>query len=55
MLYFEYIWDLTPTTIVPDAELNTDRLGWVTGDMWQVVELNGKKMLVKISKGDNNG
>ena len=58
MLYFDYTWDLTPTTIAPDKELNTDRLGWVHGDIWQVVELNGNKILVKMTKtekGDNNG
>jgi len=49
MLYIDYNWDLTPTSIIPDKELDTDRLGWKTGDFWQVIESpSGNKMLVKI-------
>ena len=49
MLYIDYNWDLTPTSIIPDKELDTDRLGWKTGDFWQVIESpSGNKMLVKL-------
>lgn len=49
MLYVDYNWDLTPNSIIPDKELNTDQLGWKPGDYWQVVETaNGKKMLKKV-------
>ena len=30
MLYVDYHWDLTPVSIIPDKELDTDRLGWKT-------------------------
>jgi hypothetical protein len=49
MLYAGYDWDLSPTTIVPDKELNTDRLEWNTGDLWQVVDTSdGRKILKKV-------
>jgi hypothetical protein len=49
MKYIDYIWDLTPTSIIPDKELDTDRLEWKTGDFWQVIESpSGNKMLVKV-------
>ena len=54
MLYVDYIWDLSPTTIIPDAELNTDRLGWQPGDQWVVMEHNGKKFLKKLEKSRND-
>ena len=48
MLYVDYNWDLTPTTIMPDPELNTDQLDWKTGDFFQVQEHNGKKYLRRV-------
>ena len=49
MIYLDYNWDLTPTTMIPDQELDTDGLGWRVGDYWKVVEMrSGKKALVKI-------
>jgi hypothetical protein len=49
MLYFDYTWDLSPNTIVPDPELNTDQLAWNTGDFWQVVQgADGGKFLKKV-------
>lgn len=49
MLYFDYNWDLTPTTMIPDPELNTDSLRWKTGDFWKVVDMSGsRKALVKV-------
>jgi hypothetical protein len=48
MLYFDYTWDLTPNTIRPDPELNTDQLDWKAGDYFQVHELNGKKFLRRV-------
>lgn len=50
MLYVDYNWDLSPTLMIPDPELNTDKLDWKAGDYWQVVERNGKKMLRKVDK-----
>ena len=49
MLYVDYNWDLTPTAMIPDAELNTDQLHWKTGDFWKVVDINeNRKALVKV-------
>jgi hypothetical protein len=48
MLHVDYNWDLTPDTMIPDPELNTDRLGWKAGDLWRVVEVDGKKILEKL-------
>ena len=36
--------------MIPDPELNTDRLEWKEGDYWKVVERNGKKFLRKVDK-----
>ena len=45
MLHFDYVWDLGPGYIVPDAELNLEKLGWKPGQFWQVVDRNGKMSL----------
>ena len=50
MLYIDYNWDLTPDTMIPDPELDTDRLDWKKGDYWKVVERDGKKFLRKVDK-----
>ena len=50
MLYIDYNWDLSPETMIPDPELNTDQLEWKNGDYWKVVERNGKKILRKVDK-----
>ena len=48
MLYVEYTWDLEPNRILLDQELNIDRLGWKAGDYFQVTNVNGRAMLVKV-------
>lgn len=48
MLYCDYNWDLSPNYMMPDPELDTDKLGWQAGDHWKVVDRNGKKALVKV-------
>jgi hypothetical protein len=49
MLYVDYDWDLTPTTIVPDRDLDTEQLGWKHGDFWQVIQTEtGQKILKKV-------
>jgi len=50
MLYVDYNWDLSPTLMIPDPELNTDQLEWKEGDYWKVVDRNGKKVLRKVDK-----
>ena len=46
--YFDYEWDLTPNRILLDSELDIDRLGWQGGDYFQVQNVAGRVMLVKI-------
>jgi hypothetical protein len=48
MLYIDYSWDLNPNGIIFDEELNIDRLGWKAGDMFKIVNINGKAMLLKV-------
>jgi anaerobic selenocysteine-containing dehydrogenase len=48
MRYFDYDWDLEPNRIVLDQELDLDRLGWNSGDYFQVTNVNGRAMLVKV-------
>jgi hypothetical protein len=48
MRYFDYEWDLEPNRILLDAELNVDKLGWRAGDYFQVKNVNGRAMLVKV-------
>ena len=48
MLYVDYTWDLEPNRILLDQELNIDKLGWQSGDYFQVKNVNGRAMLVKI-------
>ena len=48
MLHFDYDWDLSPNGIILDPELNIDRLGWQGGDYFQLKNINGRAMLVKV-------
>jgi hypothetical protein len=48
MRYYDYEWDLEPNRILLDAELNVDKLGWQAGDYFQVKNVNGRAMLVKV-------
>jgi hypothetical protein len=48
MLHFDYNWDLSPNGIILDDELNIDRLGWNAGDCFELKNINGRAMLVKV-------
>jgi hypothetical protein len=48
MRYYDYEWDIEPHRILLDAELNVDSLGWNAGDYFQVKNVNGRVMLVKV-------
>jgi len=45
MKHYDYIWDLGPDYIIPDEEINLERLGWKPGQYWQVVVDSGKMSL----------
>lgn len=48
MLYFDYSWDLSENRIILDEELNIDRLGWRAGDLFKVVNIDGRAQLIKV-------
>lgn len=61
MKYYDYEWDLEPNRILLDSELNVDALGWKGGDYFQVANVNGRTILVKVDPlekflkdGENN-
>ena len=47
MLYYDYTWDLSPSGIKLDPELDIDKLGWKGGDYFKLINVNGTPMLVK--------
>jgi hypothetical protein len=48
MRHYDYDWDLDPTGIRFDPELNIDKLGWRNGDYFRIENRNGQAMLVKV-------
>ncbi len=48
MLYLDFQWDLSPSGIILDEEINIDKLGWRNGDLFRVTNVNGRAMLVKM-------
>ena len=48
MIYVDYTWDLSPSRLIFDDELNIDKLGWKHGDMFKVDNIDGKAQLVKV-------
>jgi hypothetical protein len=48
MKYYDYEWDLEPNRILLDQELDIDKLGWRSDDYFQVKNVNGRAMLIKV-------
>jgi hypothetical protein len=48
MLYVDYTWDLREDRIKLDCDLNTDKLGWRHGDLFEFVNVDGQQQLVKV-------
>jgi hypothetical protein len=48
MLYVDYSWDLSPSGITLDEELNIDKLGWKSGDYFELKNVNGRVRLIKV-------
>jgi hypothetical protein len=46
MKYYE--WDLSSDRIILDEELDIDKLGWKGGDLFEVKNINGRAMLLKV-------
>ncbi len=48
MLHFDFLWDLDKNGIKFDPELNIDKLGWKSGDLFRITNINGCAQLVKV-------
>jgi hypothetical protein len=48
MRHYDYEWDLDPSRIIIDRELNTDKLGYRHGDVFKFINIDGQQMLVKL-------
>jgi len=48
LLHLDYTWDLDKNGILLDEELNVDKLGWKGGDLFKLVNINGRCRLVKL-------
>ena len=48
MKHYDYEWDLSKDRIILDPELDIDRLEWKHGDLFEVKNINGQAMLVKL-------
>ena len=46
--YIDYRWELDPTTLQIDRELDVDRLGWKAGDLFRLINVDGQVSLIKI-------
>lgn len=50
MKYYDYDWDLGTKGIILDPELDIDRLGWKAGDVFKLVNVNGRAMIQKVDQ-----
>lgn len=48
MKHYDYDWDLHPDKMILDPELDIDKLGWKGGDLFEVKNINGRAMLLKV-------
>lgn len=48
MKYYDYEWDLSEDRIILDEELDIDKLDWKHGDLFEIKNVNGRAMLVKL-------
>ena len=48
MHFYDYEWDLYPGSIVFDRELDIEKLGWEIGDVFRLVEVDGRTELIKV-------
>jgi hypothetical protein len=48
MLYYDYTWDLSDDKIILDEELDVHEIGWREGDLFKLVDIDGKRQLVKL-------
>lgn len=48
MKYIDYDWDCGPDGIILDQEFNSDKLGWKHGDLFKLININGRQILQKV-------
>jgi hypothetical protein len=48
MRYYDYDWDLSENRIIFDKELDIDKLGWKHGDVFKIINVDGKAQLIKV-------
>ena len=48
MLHFDFTWDLSSERIILDEELDISKLGWKEGDLFKLMDIDGKRQLVKL-------
>ena len=48
MIYHDYVWDLNPDQLILDKELDINKLGWQTGDIFKLVDINGRKVFRRV-------
>jgi hypothetical protein len=48
MRYYDYDWDLSESRIIFDKELDIDKLGWKHGDVFKIINVDGKAQLIKV-------
>ena len=48
MLYLDFTWDIDSTGILFDRELDIEKIGWEPGDVFRLVEEDGRMKLIKI-------
>ncbi len=46
--YIDYDWDCSPTGIILDEEFDSDKLGWKGGDVFKLININGRQILRKL-------
>ena len=49
MKYLDFDWDISKDKIIIDREINTDKLEWRAGDLFEVKNNNGQVELVKVN------
>ena len=49
MKYIDYEWDCSSYGIILDEEFNSDKLGWKGGDYFQLINVDGRQILRKIT------
>lgn len=48
MIYHDYVWDLNPNQLILDRDLDASKLGWQAGDIFKLVNINGRMVFKKI-------